>query len=131
MAQEDKFKREIDRIGMLLAKLLGLLLHRPDDTRDYVSDVMQQAHNELAIDVQGLLEMSDPDALNYLITDHKFSNDHLRQFANLLYEMALLDGGAHNSNLRKKALAIYEYLQANANGTVYLDVLYRVKELRG
>ena len=130
MAQEDKIKREIDRIGLVLAKLLGMLLHKPNQHEEAVKEVIQQMQDELDIDLGRLPETDKEELLQYLVKQKNFSNDHLRLFANLLYETA----GTGNDNnqqalLKSRALHIYEYIQANANGTLYLDVVYRIREL--
>lgn len=130
MAQEDKIKREIDRIGLVLAKILGILLNKNNHHDEAVKDVVVQTQNELDIDLPVLLAMDHDDSIELLIKEKGFSNDHLKLFADLLYETAgNSTGSAQQALLRTKALAIYQYVQANANGTMYLDVIYRIKEL--
>ena len=131
MAQEDKIKREIDRIGLVLAKLLNILLHKNNHHEEAINDFVQQTKNELDIDLPSFLEMDNNDSLQYLVKEKNFSHEHLRAFANLLYEIA---GNTTNQEqerkLKNKALVIYEYIHVNGGGTLYLDVVYRIKELK-
>ena len=131
MAQQDKIKREIDRIGLALAKLLGLLLHKNNNNDEAVKDIVRQTQDELNIDLPAFLLMNNNDSIQYLAKEKNFSADHLRAFANLLFEAsANTTDQQQQGKLKMKALAIYEHINANANGIVYLDVLYRIKELR-
>ncbi len=131
MAQQDKIKREIDRIGLALAKLLSIALNKNSHREDSVKDVMQQTQNELEINLPRFLEMDNNDSVQYLLKEKNFSLNHLRLFANLLYETAgNTEDSAEHSKLKNKALNIYGYIHANANGTLYLDVVYRLKELK-
>ncbi len=129
MPQEDKIKREIDRIGLVLAKLLSTLLHKDFQNTEEEVYFSQQLKSELGIDVEAFLALEDSDALRLLVSDRKFTTENLRQFGNLLYELG------HRSAQRKeallnKALSVYSYISANAGGTLFLDVEYRLKELR-
>jgi hypothetical protein len=131
MPQEDKIKREIDRIGVLLAKLLGLLSDKNNPVAQVFDEVVQHTKSELGIDIILLLEMNNDRVLQYLLMEKQFSNDHLRSFANLLYEAAVkTDDPQQKGQLRSRALSMYEYLQTHSNGTLFLDDLYKIKELK-
>src|ERR1700744_5099393 len=122
MPQEDKIKREIDRIGLVLAKLLSIMLHK-EHPNSGINDIAIQLRSELDIDLDGLLAMSDKQALDMLVIDKKFSTDHLRNFANLLYDLAHKSTDDEQQQmLLKKSLAVYEYIHTNSNGTLFLDV---------
>ena len=129
MPQEDKIKREIDRIGLVLAKLLGIQLNKNNHHEEAVKDVVLKVQDELDIDLPAFL--NNDDAVQYLVKEKNFSHDHLRIFANLLYETAACTtDSAQKAQLKSKALHIYEYINANASGTLYLDVVYRIRELK-
>jgi len=129
MAQEDKFKREIDRIGLALAKLLSMLLNKADQPEEAVKAVVQQTYHELGIDLEEFLALKESDDVDFLVKDKKFSIDHLRNFGNLLYELAHKTTDEQKKQLLlKKVKNIYRYVSANAS-TLYLDVEYRLKEL--
>ena len=131
MPQQDKIKREIDRIGLALSKLLGLFLQKPFNHSDAQGYIAQQLRSELDIDLEVFLEMQTGPDLHFLIEDKKFSIEHLRNFANLLYELAHKTDDVHKKKqLQDKALNIYKYIDSNGQGTLYLDVQYRIKELK-
>jgi len=131
MPQEDKFKREIDRIGLVLAKLLDLLLDKGRFSNEEVAHFMQQCKTALNIDIDEFLHMDKEAGLDLLIKDHQFSNENLRNFGHMLYDLAhKTDDENQKELLLNKALHIYEYLVNNSKGTLYLDVLYRMKELQ-
>ncbi len=132
MAQEDKFKREIDRIGLMLSKLLSMLLHKEFSNPEEQAMFAQQFRSELDIDLDAFLGLNDEDALTYLVHEKKLTVEHLRSMGNLLYEMAHKVGYADKKDvLRGKALRVYDYVRANSGGTLYLDVVYKINELRG
>ena len=129
MPQEDKFKREIDRIGLVLAKLLSMLLNKTDHPQEAVKSVMQQTYHELGIDLEIFLALKEGDDVDYLVHEKKFSTEHLRNFGNLLYELANRTTDVEKKQLLlKKVKNIYRYVSANAS-TLYLDVEYRLKEM--
>jgi len=118
-------------IGIVLGKLINILLQRRDPTKDPISVISQQLSTELDIDFTSFLLMEEDAALDYLINVKKFSLEHLRVFGNLLYSMATeTDDAKVKQKLTSSALAIYKYISANGKGTMYLDVEYRVKELK-
>ena len=127
MAQEDKFKKEIDRIGLVLAKLLGMLLNKKDHPQEAVQDVMQQTYDELGIDIEQLLAVTDGDDIDFLVNNKKFSTEHLKHFGDLLYELARYSNAQQQKLLLAKAMNIYRYISAHAR-TLYLDIEYRLKD---
>jgi len=131
MPQEDKFKREIDRISLVLAKLLDLLLGNGQFSNEEVAHFMQQCDTALSLDMDEYLRKGKEEGMEYLIENLKFSDDNLRNFGHLLYNLAQKTmNEEQRTTLREKASHIYEYLVSHNNGTLYLDVLQRMKELR-
>ncbi len=131
MAQEDKFKREIDRIGLILTKLLDLLLGKGQFSNDEVAHFMQQCKTALNLDLDEFLKSDKEVGLDLLIKNHKFSNENLHNFGHILYDLAHKTEDENQQELLlKKALHIYEYLVTDSKGTLYLDVLFRIKELQ-
>ena len=131
MPKEDKFKREIDRIGIVLAKLLSMMLHKDYPYGETMNNVSQQLRSELGLDLDEFLAMKDGDDAQFLVKENAFSVEHLRNFANMLYDLAQKATDAQQKALlQKKALNIYEYIHAHPGGTIYLDVEYRIRELR-
>ena len=127
MPQQEKIKREVDRIGLMLAKLLSVLLNKSVDNTEANAEFIQQFNAEL----DEFLAMNNTDDIHSLVDDKKFTIENLRHFGNLLYELAQrTDDEQKKAQLLKKALHVYEYINDNSKGTLYLDVEYRLKELR-
>jgi len=128
MGQEDKLRREIDRVGQLLALLLDKLLHKnlPADTFNYID---QELQSKLDLDLDKFLLMNDREDISYLIENRHLSLDNLRVFGDLLYQLAYKDADRKHQ-LLKKALILYEYVQDSGNGTLYYDLRYKIQELR-
>jgi hypothetical protein len=132
MAQEDKIKREADRIGLVLAKLLNKLYHTSSPDGDIAGSIGTQLQSELGIDISGFLNMDTEEDIKQFATQEKFSQEHLRTFGNILYSLAnVAADNEMKMKLRDKALHVYEYIRANSNGTLFLDVEYRIRELKG
>jgi len=130
MPQEDKIKREIDRIGLVLAKLLSMLLDKEYPYSEARVEITKQFQSELDIDLDTFLAMNKEDSLQYLVNDKKCSIENLWDFANLLYDLAhKTNDDQQRETLLRKAFHVYEYIHANNRGTVFLDVAYRIKEL--
>ncbi|HXS37786.1 MAG TPA: hypothetical protein VN721_13870 [Flavipsychrobacter sp.] len=131
MAQEDKLKKQIDKISLLLSKLTNKLLQQNNEQKDVLNVVSSSLESELNIDLFKVLEMNDKEEVEYLIRDKEFSIDHLREFGDLIFELAyrITDSDLKNK-LNRKALIIYEYITANGKGIIFLDVQYKIKELK-
>ncbi len=131
MAQEDKIKRELDRIGMIIGMLINKFLDKHNFPEETVKDIMQQAQDELDIDLEAFFAMDKEERLNFLVNQKKFSIENLRNFGDLLYELGHKSNDGHRKDqLLTGARDVYEYVSNSANGTLFLDVEYRVKELR-
>ncbi len=121
----------MDRVGAMLAKLLGMLLHKELHNPEEMEKFVQQFRTEMDIDPDAFVAMNEVDSLRFLVQEKKFSVEHLRTFGNILYDMAQKVGYSGKRDvLLKKALSIYEYVSANSGGTLYLDVLYKINELK-
>ncbi len=131
MAQEDKIKRELDRIGMIIGMLVNKLLDKHNVPEEAIKDIMQQVQDELSIDLEAFLNVEKEDGLHFLVNQKKFSIENLRNFGDLLYELGYKTNDRHRKDqLLTKACDVYEYVSNNANGTLFLDVEYRLKELK-
>jgi len=130
MPQEDKIKREIDRIGLVLAKLLSMLLHKdyPDNA---TVDIATQLRSALDIDLNIFLFLNKGDDIHFLVSERQFSIENLRSLANLIYDLAhKTNNDETRQKLLSKSLNIYEYVSANNHGTMFLDVEYRLKQMK-
>ena len=131
MSQRDKIEREADRIGLALAKLLNLLLHKKELDSNALNTIAEHMQTELEINIPEYLELDSRDDQDYLAKNRQFSLEHFRSFGNLLYSVSNLSADQKmKGQLRNKALSLYEYIKANGNGTLFMDVEFRIKELR-
>jgi hypothetical protein len=130
MAQEDKIKREIDRIGLVLAKLLNMALKKDVPYAGEVESIAKTLQSELDIDLGELLEMNDRDDVRWLVNNKGFSVEHVRGFANVLYDLAQKTTTLQSKDqLLRKARNLYQYIDANSGTTVFFDVKMRLKEI--
>jgi len=132
MPQEDKLKREIDRVGLALAQLLSKFLGNGDSFEQALPQIALQVSEQLDLDLHVLLNLPDEDALDLLLNGKKFSSNHIKALADLLYQISIneLDPMLF-VNLRHKARLLYEYVNSHGAGTLHFDVYYRLKELNG
>lgn len=127
MPQQDKFKREIDKIGLVLAKLLGLLIGKTNRHEEVIREVEQGMERELQMDVAELLNMDNSELILYLKEKKKFSVEHMKLLGDLLYELAIkTPDTARYDLLREKSRIIYTYVSGNSK-IYYLDVAQRLK----
>jgi hypothetical protein len=130
MPQDDKFKREIDRVGLALAKLISKLLHIKYHHDDTLPGFIQEFQSELDIDLDTFLQLKNGEEIKYLVNSRSYSVDNLRNLGNILYEMAHKTNDAEQKkSLLEKTRTIYEYVSAHSGGTLFLDVDSRLKEL--
>ena len=129
MPQEDKYKRETEKIGQLLALLMDRLMHA-GGLQDPFSFVKEQLKSEAELDLDMWLGMNDKEDIAFLVSEKHFSTDHLRVLGDVLYQLAYKSGSQKEALLKRKALVLYEYISANNNGTLYYDLHYRIKELK-
>lgn len=125
MGQEDKFKREIDKIGLLLAKLLSKLLLIKDNKEEAVNDVVAQINEGVLHQAGSLAAMTPEQLIVYLRDDQHMQVDNLKKMADVLFE---LSEQADAAQYRLQSLALYEYVHANGAGTVYFDVMHRLNK---
>jgi hypothetical protein len=109
MPQEDYIKREIDKLGKLLAKALADLLGLK--SKGKLPEGIEAANvilqSELELDLNALLSIPENELLTVL-SRKKLSNVHLEYIADVLFESA--DGGIDDLSLAKysRALIIYK-----------------------
>lgn len=108
---EDFILREIDKIGTLLRALLertGLLV-RSDDPGQARSVVRTELLEGLGTELDALLD--DPDPGRLLAERHGFAEEHLEQFARLLFELLPAEPQrAERSRMARAIAAIHRYL---------------------
>lgn len=110
MSQEDFFKREIDKLGKILAKVLDDLLNlkssgNVSDEFESVNEVFQA---ELKVSLFSFIHIPDNELLLFL-TQKNLSNSQLELIAGILTELAE-DAKSERSVFYRKALIIYSHI---------------------
>jgi hypothetical protein len=114
MPQEDYFKREIDKLGKILAKALsglnGLKLEgRLPEGIEEINSVFQ---TELGIDLLALISLPEKEFLSFLLIEKKLNNLQLELIADLLFE-SVSDQDPDTASKCSKALVLYKAVTEN------------------
>ncbi len=108
---EDFILREIDKIGTLLRALLeraGMLVHS-DDPGEMLAVVRTELLEGLGTELDALLD--DPDPGRRLAERHGFREEHLEQFARLLFELVAAEPQrTERCRMARAIAAIHRYL---------------------
>ena len=108
---EDFILREIDKIGTPLRALLeraGMLV-RSDDPGETLAVVRTELLEGLGTELDALLD--DPDPGRLLAERHGFGEEHLEQFARLLFELVAAEPQRTERYRMARAIAaIHRYL---------------------
>lgn len=130
MPQEDYIKREIDKLGKVLAKVLAGLLGLKSEGKlsDGIAVTNQSLKAELDFDLDTLLALPENELLPFLAGTKKLSNVQMELIADLLFESAD-ESSAHYLSRYSCALAIYEALRDNEL-TYSISRHYRIELIR-
>ncbi|MFZ4464216.1 MAG: hypothetical protein ACOYN5_10230 [Bacteroidales bacterium] len=117
MEQEDYIKKQIDRLGKVFGKILADLLgfKNQADIQSGIEYVNQDFINELNLDLNELIVVSNEDFINTLLDTKKFSNENLENLGDILLLLAeeTEQGNSDNNKVRilnEKSLCIFEYI---------------------
>jgi hypothetical protein len=115
MPQEDYFKREIDKLGKLLAKALADLLNLKSANKltDGIESVNQIFKTELNVTIDSLLQISENEFLPFLVNAKSLNNNQLELIADILVETADNSEKKLSLNAYQKALLLYKYVTEN------------------
>jgi hypothetical protein len=115
MPQEDYFKREIDKLGKVLAKVLSDLLNLKSDNKinDGIELTNQVFQSELDISIAALSEIPENEVLPFLTLTKKLSNIQIELIADILTEVADNTEVKRSMNYYKKAILLYKYITEN------------------
>lgn len=115
--QEDYIKREIDRIGQVLSRIMAFILNVKSGSTisssyEYTTNLLK---TELDINFDLLLELNDKEFIEVLKNDHALSKCNLSELADILYNMIDVTEicSIRNIKIAQKCLAIYSYLEEN------------------
>ena len=126
---EDYIKREIDKIGKMLAAIIqkiGVLKETKSD--DVVNVAKLELVEGLNLDIDELLQKEE--FIEILIQEHHFNNDNLEKFADLIFDfIEATDDTDEKQNLIRCIVNIYKYLDESSN-TISFHRHYILKELK-
>lgn len=114
MPQEDYIKREIDKLGKVLAKALADLLglKSTGNFQDGIKSVNDILQSELKTDINILSNLPENDLLPFL-ANKNLNNNHLELIADLLFESAAECSIEECRNKYSRALLIYRFVTEN------------------
>jgi hypothetical protein len=114
LPQEDYIKREIDKLGKVLAKALADLLglKSTGNFREGIQSVNNILQSELNTDIDTLANLPENDLLPFLAKKN-LSNNHLELLADLLFESAAERPKEECRNKYSRALLIYHFVTEN------------------
>lgn len=111
---------ENDRISNILKKLQELL-YIPDFEKDDVEDQLKF----LGLNLETLLNFSSEELIVHLEKFH-FDWENAEQFADYLVN---LSGKLNESNLKEKALAVYNYIQSESK-TFSFEIFNKIASIK-
>jgi hypothetical protein len=124
LQQEDYLKRQIDQLGRVLGKLLADILgfRSKGQVNAGIETTNQVLKNELGLNIDGLISISNGDFIKILQDDKKLNNGNLDNLAEILFLLAEEPDSPDADNrkmkmLYEKALILYEHI--NETSSVY------------
>lgn len=130
MAQEDYLKKQIDQLGLVLARLFSDLLGRKDmgQLNDGIETINQALENELGLDIQKLADIPSDNLIDTLKTQQGLTNESLDKLADILLFIADNNPGDHKK-LYAQCLTIYEHLE-KTDSTYVLDRHWKIERIK-
>jgi hypothetical protein len=125
METEDRLLAQIDQMGKVLAKVMADVFHLQynPDLSALRTEAYQALHADAGLDMGALLSMQPQSAVELLSTEKGFSETHLDQFADVLWELSRADrtewDALNAEQHRQLALAYAIYQHLNRTSTLY------------
>lgn len=107
--ENDFIKRELQRLQVLLNKLIGLIVNAADIDENLKKQLDENFIKNFEIGFYDLLKMSDSD---FRIQVNRWDETHLDQLSELLITLYQKDKSQHY--VKEKALLILDYLELNS-----------------
>jgi len=115
MPQEDYLKREIDKLGKLLAKALADLLNLKSKGKfsEGTENIEKVFETELNLSIKSLVLIPETEFLSFLSQIKNLNNKQLELIADILTEIADHSKEETSSGIYKRALLIYRHVTEN------------------
>jgi hypothetical protein len=136
MEQRDYLMRQIEQLGQVLARALARLLNlkQVPDAGLGLDEIRQVYRDELDLELELILATPVEEIVDWLNSRRQYMDRHLETMAVILEETAdIMDhAGEHDPalDLRKKCIAVYEYLQ-QSTGNYSIEWMTKIENLRG
>lgn len=117
MEQSDYLKRQIDQLGLVLAKLLASILGLPQKEipANTLAEIDRVLQNELSLNTKTIAASPKSGFAEMLKTDKGASDESISLLADLIMMVAdnMPDDAADKKLLYEQSLAMYEFLRKN------------------
>jgi len=132
MEQHDYIKRQIDQLTKVLGKIFAnlLQLRNQGELNNGIEIINQTLKDQLNLDIDAVVDLDTDTIIAVLKTEKSFNNESLSSLADilLLITESQQEKDAKTSNLLKKCLTIYTYL--NSTETTYsFDRHFKVEKI--
>ncbi len=118
MVRRDYLQKQIDLLGRVLGKILTDLLGLKNvgEIMEGIDSSTMALKNELNIDLEELLELTNDEFIQKLQTENKFNSDNLEKLSEIMLVMAdkiFLEEKTKDKSLKLyiKCIALFEYVE--------------------
>lgn len=109
MLRKDLIEKQVEELSRVLAKMLAEALGLKTDTGRNAETISQTLQQQLDLNTDALVRLSDEDFLHTLRATGKFDSGNLEKLGDLLALLAE-SGTESQSELFRKSLALYQYI---------------------
>jgi hypothetical protein len=116
MGQEDYLKRQIDQLGQVFARLLGIIFELKNQGKEteIVAIVDKTLNSELGLDLSKLITIPKDTFIETLTQNKEISKESLDKLADILLNIADREqGNVTKDIILERVLEIYKYLENN------------------
>lgn len=132
MLKRDYLIKQFEEFGKVLAVLMGL--KRDGKLPEFTSSVNDTAHKYTGLELTEAEKLPDDRLIAVLTGERKLSDEQLKMIADLLYAKADTYAGDSDEdktkNAYRKALIVYQFIQASTILPYSLDTHYKLEFLK-
>jgi len=136
MPQEDFLKKQIDKLGQVLGKVLTALtgLKMGDDIKNAIEAIDQTLKEQLGLRIHDLTEIPRENFMVTLQENKNLSDNNLEILADILFSLAVETGyqeedSEENRKLLERSLIILQYLEKES-ATYSFERNYKIEEIQ-